>query len=62
MHCRPRGERPPPAQGAGLGVTSATCSEKATPSVVLNNAVLAANTIGPATEGGESAGAIYIAC
>ncbi len=50
------------SQGAGLGVTSATCSEKATPSAVLNNAVLAANTIGPASEGGESAGAVYAAC
>ena len=43
-------------------MTSATCSEKATPSAVLNDAVLAANTIGPASEGGESAGAVYAAC
>jgi len=51
------------SQGAGLGVTSATCSEAATPSAVLKNAVLAANTIGPASDGGESAGAgIYAAC
>ena len=50
------------SQGAGLGVTSATCSEKVTPSVVLNDAVFAANTIGPASEGGESAGAVYAAC
>jgi hypothetical protein len=50
------------SQGAGLGVTSATCSEKATPSAMLNDAVFAANTIGPASEGGESAGAVYAAC
>jgi len=50
------------SQGTGLGVTSATCSEKATPSAVLNDAVFAANTIGPASEGGESAGAVYAAC
>jgi len=50
------------SQGAGLGVTSATCSEKATPSAALNDAVFAANTIGPASEGGESAGAVYAAC
>jgi hypothetical protein len=50
------------SQGAGLGVTSANCSEKATPSAVLNDAVFAANTIGPASEGGESAGAVYAAC
>ncbi len=51
------------SQGAGLGVTSAACSKEVTPSVVLNNAVFAANTIGPASEDGESAGAgIYAAC
>jgi hypothetical protein len=50
------------SQGAGLGVTSAACSKEVTPSAVLNNAVLAANTIGPASEGGESAGAVYAAC
>jgi len=50
------------SQGAGLGVTSATCSEKATPSAMLNDAVFAANTIGPASEGGESVGAVYAAC
>ena len=51
------------SQGAGLGVTSATCSKEVTPSVVLNNAVFAANTIGPASEEGQAAGAgIYTAC
>jgi hypothetical protein len=50
------------SQGAGLGVTSAACSKEVTPSVVLNNAVFAANTIGPASEDGESAGAVYVAC
>ncbi len=50
------------SQGAGLGVASATCSKEVTPSAVLNNAVLAANTIGPASEGGESGGAVYAAC
>jgi hypothetical protein len=50
------------SQGAGLGVTSSTCSEKVTPSAVLNDAVLAANRIGPASEGGESAGALYATC
>jgi hypothetical protein len=51
------------SEGAGLGVITSTCSEKAPASMTLNNAVLAANTIGPASEGGESAGAgIYAAC
>jgi hypothetical protein len=49
--------------GAGLGVTSATCSEKVTPSATLDNAIVAANTIGPASEEGQAAGAgIYTAC
>jgi len=48
------------SQGAGLGVITSTCSEA---SATLDNAVLAANTIGPASEGGQSAGAgIYAAC
>jgi hypothetical protein len=51
------------SQGAGLGVTSATCSEKVTPSATLDNAIVAANTIGPASEEGQAAGAgIYTAC
>jgi len=51
------------SEGSGLGVISATCAEAATASATLNNAIVAANTIGPASEGGQSAGAgIYIAC
>ena len=51
------------SQGAGLGVTTASCSGNGTASATLEDAVLAANTIGPASEAGESAGAgIYAAC
>jgi hypothetical protein len=51
------------SQGAGLGVITSTCSEKAPASATLEDAVFAANTIGLASEDGESAGAgIYAAC
>lgn len=51
------------SEGAGLGVITATCAGTATASAVLNNAVLAANTIGAPSEGGQSEGAgIYTGC
>jgi hypothetical protein len=51
------------SEGAGLGVITATCSEKATASATLDNAIVAANTIGAPSEGGESEGAgIYAGC
>ncbi len=51
------------SEGAGLGVITSTCSEKAPASMTLADAVIAANTIGAASEGGQSAGAgIYAAC
>ncbi len=51
------------SEGAGLGVITSTCSEKAPASATLQDAVIAANTIGAASEGGQSAGAgIYAAC
>jgi hypothetical protein len=51
------------SEGAGLGVITSTCSEKAPASATLADAVIAANTIGAASEGGQSAGAgIYAAC
>jgi hypothetical protein len=51
------------SEGAGLGMISPNCTEAATASAVLNDAVLAANAIGTASEGGESEGAgIFAAC
>jgi hypothetical protein len=51
------------SEGAGLGVITSTCSEKATASATLNNAVVAANAIGAPSEEGESEGAgIYAGC
>jgi hypothetical protein len=51
------------SEGAGLGVISPTCAEASAASAVLSDAVLAANTIGPASEDGESEGAgIFAAC
>jgi hypothetical protein len=51
------------SEGAGLGVITSTCSEKATASATLDNAVVAANAIGAPSEGGESEGAgIYAGC
>jgi hypothetical protein len=51
------------SEGAGLGVITAKCANKASASAVLDNAVVAANTIGAPSEGGESEGAgIYAGC
>jgi hypothetical protein len=51
------------SSGGGLGVITSICSEKATASAVLDNAVVAANTIGIPDEGGQSEGAgIYAGC
>lgn len=51
------------SQGAGLGVPAATCAEGATASAVLQDAVIAANTIGAASEEGQSEGAgIFAGC
>ncbi len=49
--------------GAGLGLSTSSCAGDATASATLEDAVLAANAIGPASEAGESAGAgLYAAC
>ena len=51
------------SEGAGLGVITSTCSEKAPVSATLEDAIVVANSIGAASEGGQSAGAgIYVAC
>jgi hypothetical protein len=51
------------SEGAGLGVPSATCAEGVTTSAVLEDAVIAANTIGAASEDGQSEGAgIFAGC
>jgi hypothetical protein len=51
------------SEGAGLGVITSTCSEKVPTSATLDNVLVEANTIGAASEGGQSAGAgIYAAC
>jgi hypothetical protein len=58
----PRGANASSA-GAGLGVVTSNCSGTTTAAATLDDAVLAANSIGPASEDGESAGAgIYTAC
>jgi hypothetical protein len=51
------------SEGAGLGVPAATCAEGATASAGLQDAVIAANTIGAASEDGQSEGAgIFAGC
>lgn len=51
------------SQGAGLGVPAAACAEGTTASAELDDAVLAANTIGAASEEGQSEGAgIFAGC
>jgi hypothetical protein len=51
------------SEGAGLGVPSATCAEGVTTSAILEDAVIAANTIGAASEDGQSEGAgIFAGC
>jgi hypothetical protein len=51
------------SEGAGLGVITAECAKEATASAVLDNVVVVANSIGAASEGGESEGAgIYAGC
>ena len=51
------------SEGAGLGVITSTCSKKVPTSATLEDAIVVANTIGAASEGGQSAGAgLYAAC
>jgi len=51
------------SEGAGLGMSTAKCAGEVNASAVLEDAVVAANSIGAASEGGQSAGAgIYAAC
>jgi hypothetical protein len=51
------------SEGAGLGVPAAMCAEAATASAVLQDAVIAANTIAAASEDGQSEGAgIFAGC
>jgi hypothetical protein len=58
----PLGEKASSA-GAGLGMATSNCSGTMPAAATLDDAVFAANAIGPASEDGESAGAgVYAAC
>jgi hypothetical protein len=58
----PQGEKASSA-GAGLGMATSNCAGATPAAATLGDAVFAANTIGPASEDGESAGAgVYAAC
>jgi hypothetical protein len=51
------------SEGAGLGVNTTKCAGEVNASAVLEDAIVAANSIGAASEDGQSAGAgIYAAC
>jgi hypothetical protein len=50
------------SEGAGLGVITSTCSEKVPASATLADAVIAANSIGAASEGQSAGAGIYAAC
>jgi hypothetical protein len=50
------------SEGAGLGVITSTCSEEAPASATLQDAIVAANSIGAASEGQSAGAGIYAAC